>query len=88
MPEELEGGQPPLVTAHHLAVDQTRQHLEVVHGLDHERIALRPVLAVAGNQPDAHGVAPGYKPEAVVLDLVNPVGPGRGPRPEMGGRVR
>jgi hypothetical protein len=31
----------------------------------------------AGNQPDAHGIAPGHQPEAVVLDLVNPVGAGR-----------
>ena len=40
-------------------------------------IALRPVVAPAGDQPDAHGVAPGHEPEAVVLDLVNPVGAGR-----------
>ena len=76
--EQLEGGQPPLVAAHHLAVDQAGPHLEVVHGLDHQRVALRPVVAPAGDQPDAHGVAPGHQPEAVVLDLVNPVGAGRG----------
>ena len=50
----------------------------MVHGLDHERIALRPVVAPAGDQPDAHGVAAGHEPVAVVLDLVNPVGAGRG----------
>jgi hypothetical protein len=50
----------------------------VVHGLDHEWIALRPVVAPAGDQADAHGVAPGHQPETVVLDLVNPVGAGRG----------
>ena len=50
----------------------------MVHGLDHERVALRPVVAPAGDQPDAHRVAPGHEPEAVVLDLVNPVGAGRG----------
>jgi hypothetical protein len=50
----------------------------VVHGLGHERIALRPVVAPAVDQPNAYRVAPGHEPEAVVLDLVNPVGPGRG----------
>ena len=46
--------------------------LELVHRLDHERVALRPVVAPAGDQPDAHGIAPGHEPEAVVLDLVQP----------------
>ena len=50
----------------------------MVHGLDHERVAVRPVVAPAGDQPDAHGIAPGHQPVAVVLDLVNPVGAGRG----------
>jgi hypothetical protein len=49
----------------------------VVHRLGHQWIALRPVIAPAGDQPDAHGVAAGHEPEAVVLDLVNPVGAGR-----------
>ena len=49
----------------------------MVHGLGHQRVALRPVVAPAGDQPDAHRVAPGHEPEAVVLDLVNPVGAGR-----------
>src|SRR4029079_13150228 len=38
--EQLEGGQPPLVTAHHLTVNQARPHLEVVHRLDHQGIAV------------------------------------------------
>jgi hypothetical protein len=50
----------------------------VVHGLDHEREADRPVVTPAGDQPDANGIAPGHQPVAVVLDLVNPVGAGRG----------
>jgi hypothetical protein len=32
----------------------------------------------AWDQPDAHRVAAGHQPIAVVLDLVNPVGAGRG----------
>jgi hypothetical protein len=47
MPEQLERGQTLFVTAHHLAVDQAGPHLEVVHGLDHEWIALRPVVTRA-----------------------------------------
>ena len=50
----------------------------MVHGLDDERITGRPVVPIAGDQPDAHGVAPGHEPIAVMLDLVNPVGAGRG----------
>ena len=50
----------------------------VVHGLGHQRIALRPVIAALGDEPDAHGIAAGHQPEAVVLDLVNPIGAGRG----------
>ena len=42
----------------------------MVHGFDHERVALRPVIAPAGNQPDADRVAP----VAVVLDFVQPAG--------------
>ena len=84
--EQLEGSQPPFVTAHDFPVDQARPHLEVVHRLDHQWIALRPVIAPAGDQPDAHGVAPVHEPEAIVLDLVNPVGAGRGlvARPRRG----
>jgi hypothetical protein len=37
-----------------------------------------PVVALAGDEPDAHGVPPGHEPEPVVLDLMNPVGAGRG----------
>ena len=76
MSKELEGGQPPFVNT--LPRDQTQPHLEVVHGLRHQRIALRPVVAPAGDQPDAYRIAPGQQPETVVLDLVNPVGAGRG----------
>jgi hypothetical protein len=45
MSQELECGQPPLVAAHNLAVDEARPHIEVIHGLDHKRVALRPVVA-------------------------------------------
>ena len=56
----------------HLSIDQAGAYLVAVHGLGHQRIALRPVVAPAGDQPDAHGIAPCHEPEAVVLDLVQP----------------
>ena len=62
----------------HLSIDQAGAYLVVVHGLGHQRIALRPVIAALGDEPDAHGIAAGHQPEAVVLDLVNPIGAGRG----------
>ena len=68
----------PLVAAHHLAIDQA-PHLEVAHGLDHE---------FPGDQPYAHGIAPRHEPIAVVLDLVNPVGPDGACRQGTGDRVR
>ena len=61
----------------HLSIDQAGAYLVVVHGLGHQRIALRPVIAALGDEPDAHGIAAGHQPEAVVLDLVNPVRPRR-----------
>jgi hypothetical protein len=73
-----EGSHALLIATHDLAVDQAGPHLEVVHGLDHQRVAGRPVVPSARDQPDAHGVPPGHQAEAVVLYLVNPVGAGRG----------
>jgi hypothetical protein len=36
-----------------------------------------PIVAPTGDQPDAHGATPSHEAVAVVLDLVNPSGPGR-----------
>jgi hypothetical protein len=72
VPEHLEGGRTLLVAAHNFAVEQAGPHFEVVHGLDHQRETGRPIVAPAGDQPDAAGVAPGHQPVAIVLDLMNP----------------
>jgi hypothetical protein len=40
-------------------------------------MGLRPTACVAGQQPDASGVAPDHHAKAVVLDLVNPAGTAR-----------
>ena len=71
--QDVEPGQPALVAADDLAVDQAGAHLEVVHGLDDERKAARPIVAAPRDQPDADRTAPGHEPETVVLDLVDPV---------------
>ena len=38
---------------------------------------LGPIMAVAGEKPDALGTAASQEPEAIVLYLVNPVRAGR-----------
>src|SRR5437868_5309908 len=37
-----------------------------------------PIVAPSGNQTDADRVAQGHEPEPIMLDLMNPVGAGRG----------
>jgi putative transposase len=71
--QELERSHSLRITAHH-----ARPHLEEVHGLGHQRIALRPVVAPAGDKPDADRVTSRHEPKPVVLDLVDPVGTCRG----------
>jgi hypothetical protein len=50
--------------------------LRLVHGL-YKWKSVRPVIPTLGQQPYAHGIAPGHQAAAVVLNLVNPVRPGR-----------
>src|SRR5258706_15677083 len=73
LPEVLENRQPVIVKPPSLAIDQAGPQSERVDGLDDQREAARPVVAVAGEQADAGRVAAGHQPIAVVLDLVNPV---------------
>jgi hypothetical protein len=44
-----------------------------VQRFDNEREALRPIVSIAGEKSHALGTAAGQKPEAVVLDFVDPV---------------
>ena len=50
----------------------------MIHCLHDEWVAGCPVVAPTGDKPDADRVPTRHEPEAVVLDLVNPVGAGRG----------
>jgi ABC-type nitrate/sulfonate/bicarbonate transport system permease component len=43
--EYIKPGQAALVTAHNLAINQAGPHLEMVHALDNEREAVRPVIS-------------------------------------------
>ena len=51
--------------------------LEPVRSLDDRGIARRPVVPVAGEQPDAGGVPADHHAKAVVLDLMQPSVAGR-----------
>jgi hypothetical protein len=77
--QQFEDSQAALVASDSLAVDQAGAHLERVHRRDNRRIAWRPVVAVARQQPNAGAVATSHQPEAVVLDLVHPARGGRWP---------
>src|SRR5262249_59873927 len=74
VPEPVEYRHAVAIAGHGLAVDQERAHLERAGGLENLWIPWRPIVPVAGEQPDAADGAPDHHAEAVVLDLVNPAG--------------
>ena len=76
-PQPLEHREPIVIAGDRLAIDQAGTHLEPVNGLDDERIARSPVVPIAGQQADAGWVSARHQAIAVMLDLVNPVRPGR-----------
>ena len=49
-----------------------------VRRIPHRRFTKLVARSPAGDQPDAYGIAPGHEPKPIVLNLVNPVGAGRG----------
>ena len=60
---------------HGLAIDDERAVAIAQRGLDDQRIAIAPVMAVAGEQPHALAVALDDQAVAVVLDFVDPFRP-------------
>ena len=44
----------------------------MVHGLRHERVVLRPVVAQPAVEPHPRAVLAGNDPEAVMLDFMQP----------------
>jgi len=73
--ETFEHCKPVLIAGDGLAVDQAGANPELMHGLDDGGIAVRPVVPVAGEQPDPGGIATHHHAEAIVLDFVDPVRP-------------
>lgn len=59
-----------------LAVEDKLLGPDLTSALDDPRIAVGPVMAVPGEQPDPGVVADHDHPEAVVFDLMEPVGTG------------
>lgn len=64
---------------HGLAIDHKPLLAVPQRGLSNPGITLRPVAAVAGEQPDALVFPDDQHPMAVVLYLMDPVRPWRGP---------
>jgi hypothetical protein len=65
------------VAPHRLAIDRGRCRPQARHGLTDAGIPVRPVEAVAGEQPHPGLPLAGDEAVAVVLDLVNPLGADR-----------
>lgn len=57
---------------HRLAVEDEGAGAVPQRGLDDQRVAVGPVVAVAGDQPDALAVMLNYQAVAIVLDFVKP----------------
>jgi hypothetical protein len=72
--QHVKPGEPALITADQLSVDQAGCDSEVVH-LDHERELVGAVIASPGHEPDADGIPTRHKAIAVVLNFVDPVSP-------------
>ena len=62
---------------HGLAIDHEGRVSVAQRGLNDQRIAVAPVVAVAGEQPHALALALDDQAVAVVLDLVDPLRPVR-----------
>jgi hypothetical protein len=66
-------------TNHHgLAVDRERLGAQLAGCRGDSRISVSPIIAPAREQAHSRAVPTHDQPIAVVLDLVHPVGPGRG----------
>ncbi|AEZ50858.1 hypothetical protein DC1_00040 [Burkholderia phage DC1] len=75
--QQLEHGQPVAIAADDLAIEDERPGAQRGGAREDLWIPLRPVVPVARQQPHALGIAGDLKAEPIVLELVQPVGPGR-----------
>ena len=60
---------------HGLAVENKLPAADTLRGLDDERIAIGPIVAIASEQPAADPAALCHQPEAVQFDFMQPVRP-------------
>jgi hypothetical protein len=61
----------------HCATRGEATHREMVHRLDDQGEAGRPIMPIAGEQADAGWITASHQAVAIVLDLVNPPRAGR-----------
>ena len=71
--DQVEHRQTVLVAGDCFAVDDALTRWQSGDGRSRQLEAVREVVAVAGNQSDAAGIATGQDTKPVVLDFVNPV---------------
>ena len=76
LPQTLKHRPTVLVYHHDLAIDHARLAAELADCSRDIRIAVLPLIAVAGDEPHAAGIATGDQAKTVVLDLVQPASAG------------
>jgi hypothetical protein len=76
--DEIKHRQSVFVANYFLAINQTRSHRQRANGYRDKWKAPSEVIAVAANQAHTGTIAPGHDPKAILLDFMNPSGPGRG----------
>jgi hypothetical protein len=75
--EHLENGHAASVATDGLAIDEEGRGPERPRCGHDCREALGPIIAAAGEQPHARGVAADHGPVAIKLDLMKPIGAAR-----------
>ena len=70
--QRLKTRQAIAITGNRFPIEQERTHLECAGSLGNQREASGPVVAIAGQQPDASRIPMHHHAEAIVLDLMHP----------------
>src|SRR6516225_62785 len=64
------------ISDNRFAVDQKRAGGQCRNGSDNERKARCEIITVPRDEPDTRTISPGHDAKAIMLDFVNPAGPG------------
>ena len=70
-PDQIEHSETIIVAGDRFAIDQARPSRQRCHGRSGQRKPFSEVVAIASDETNTGGVAPGHDAEAVVLNLVN-----------------